>query len=132
MKEKEMDESGVTVLIIDDDVDFQMMITAMLNDHGYNVRSMYEGKNKTAVQLARVSDVVLLDIELPGDNGVDIGRHLKSHPDTCDVPIILISAHKDAFTELRESKANIFVHKPFSLSQLFIKINDLLKPVQLS
>ena len=62
------------VLIIDDDVDFQFMVGTMLRSSGYSVKSLLEGKLPTTLTLARDCDVILLDIELPGMSGVDLGK----------------------------------------------------------
>jgi DNA-binding response OmpR family regulator len=64
--------NGKTILIVDDDIDFQFMVASMLNLSGFCVKSLVEGKLISTIDSAKVCDIVLLDIELPGINGVDI------------------------------------------------------------
>jgi CheY-like chemotaxis protein len=126
MEEQQLVQADKTILIIDDDVDFQLMMSMMLSERGFKVKSLFNGEFETATCQAKLSDLVLLDIDLPGFNGVDVGRHLKSDPETTLIPIILISGHTDASQELTESHANDFLRKPFSLTVMISKITHLL------
>jgi CheY-like chemotaxis protein len=119
-------EANKKVLIIDDDLDFQLMISSLLNKSGYDVRSLFEGKIKEASEMAKSSDVVLLDIELPGVSGVDVGKRLKADPATTNVPIIMVSAHPEGDKLFIESNANAFIPKPFLLSRLLKEIKEML------
>jgi CheY-like chemotaxis protein len=116
-----------SILVIDDDVDFQLMIGVMLRSAGYIVKTLLEGKAPNAVHMASDCDLVLLDIELPGTNGVELGKELKSSPATLDIPIILLSGHHDCENLFVESRANAYLLKPFSLHRLMTKIKELLK-----
>lgn len=119
-------ETEGKVLIIDDDVDFQFMVGSMLRSSGYIVKSLLEGKLHTTLNLASECDVILLDIELPGMNGVDLGKQLKATPATANIPILLVSGHNKCETLFIESEANAFFQKPFSLSSLMSKIQELI------
>lgn len=118
-----------TILIIDDDVDFQFMVGSMLRTIGYEVKTLLEGKLDAAVEIASTCDIVLLDIELPGVNGLDLGIKLRSVPETAGIPIILISGNSDGDEMLIRSEANAFIQKPFRLSTLTDTIRELLKMV---
>jgi DNA-binding response OmpR family regulator len=126
MEELQQGQADKTILIIDDDVDFQLMMAMMLGERGYKVKSLFDGEFKTATSYAKLCDLILLDIDLPVYNGVDVGRHLKSNPETTSIPIILVSSHTDAKQELAASHANDFMRKPFSLSAMVLKITQLL------
>ena len=73
--------------------------------------------------------MVLLDIELPGVSGLDLGVKLRSTPETSGIPIILISANCDGDEMLIRSEANAFIQKPFQFSTLANKIKELLRKV---
>jgi DNA-binding response OmpR family regulator len=113
-----------SVLVIDDDVDFQSMVSEVLNNKGFKVRCLIKGEVNIVSHLARQSDIILLDIQLPGINGIDISRTLKADPTTENIPIILVSGHLD--NEPGITTVNAFFEKPFSLSTLLHKINELL------
>jgi CheY-like chemotaxis protein len=117
---------GKSVLIIDDDLDFQMMISVILGNRGFKVRCLLDGKPNAVSKIARESDIVLMDMQLPGTNGADLGRQLKSDPQTESIPIILISGHADGEDLLEISGADAFIEKPFSLSGLLTKMDELL------
>jgi two-component system, OmpR family, torCAD operon response regulator TorR len=121
-----MNPQDTTVLIIDDDVDLQTMMTIQLKERGFKVKSIFEGNRESASVLAQESDIILLDIDLPGANGVHIGQHLRANSETCHIPIILISSHTDAFVELSQSGANMFMRKPLLVSRVIINMNELL------
>ena len=70
--------------------------------------------------------MILLDIELPGMSGVDLGKQLKATPATANIPILLVSGHNKCETLFIESEANAFFQKPFSLSGLMSKIQELI------
>ena len=115
-----------TILIIDDDLDFQLMVSDVLRQRGYNVRSLLGGEPGVAIELAQKCDMVLLDIQLPGTNGLDMGAKLKSLPDTEKIPIIIISGHSEVDQLYKQSHADAFIQKPFSLTGLLVKINEML------
>jgi CheY-like chemotaxis protein len=114
------------VLVIDDDVDFQLMVSELLNSKGFKVRCLVKGEVNIVSHFARQSDIILLDIELPGINGIDISKTLRADPTTAKIPIILVSGHSD--NEPMITTVNAFFGKPFSLSRLLQKINELLNP----
>jgi CheY-like chemotaxis protein len=112
------------VLVIDDDVDFQLMVSELLNSKGFKVCCLLKGEVSTVSHFARKSDIILLDIQLPGTNGIDLSKTLRADPVTEKIPIILVSGHSDKEPEL--TTVNAFFGKPFSLSTLLQKINELL------
>lgn len=121
-----MRENEKTILVIDDDIDFQFMVTMVLQRCGYMVKSLVEGKLHHTLESAKHCDIVLLDIDLPGVSGVEIGKELKSVPETLGIPIILLTAHSECDKLFIESRANALFKKPFALSELLSKIKELL------
>ena len=116
-----------TVLLIDDDIDFSSMVSELLNSKGFKVRCLVKGELTAVSHLAIQSDLILLDIQLPEINGIDISRALRADPTTEKIPIILVSGHSD--NEPGITTVNAFFGKPFSFSSLLKKINELLNPV---
>jgi DNA-binding response OmpR family regulator len=79
------------VLLVDDDRTWQVFIFAALQD-SFELKSAYDGVQ--GIQLARenIPDCILLDINLPGSNGYDICKQLKSDPKTSNIPVIFLSS----------------------------------------
>src|SRR5688572_7015717 len=126
-----MVKDAKTILVIDDDVDFQFMISTMLERVGYDVKYLVEGRLNSVVNSAKACDMILMDVQLPGVNGVDLTKHIKSTPEIEAIPIILVTGHNKSEKLFSESKANALIKKPFSLSALLVKITELLTPVNL-
>jgi two-component system alkaline phosphatase synthesis response regulator PhoP len=119
-------ESIKTILIIDDDLDFHTLVGGMLRNSGYKIKSLLNGAIIRALSVAQKADMILLDIELPETNGIDVCQQLKQNSSTENIPIILISGHTEGDTLFKESQADAFMQKPFSLAGLLNKINELL------
>lgn len=121
-----MVEAAKSVLIIDDDLDFQMMISVVLGNRGFKVRCLLKGQSNVVSRIAKKSDIVLMDMQLPGTNGADLGKQLKADPATENIPIIMISGHSEGDKLLGMSCADAFIEKPFSVSGLLKKMDELL------
>jgi CheY-like chemotaxis protein len=118
-------EPQKTILVVDDDPDFHVLVRLTLMRFGYCIKSMYAGKLNLISRIARTCDLILLDIELPGANGVDVGKKLKSDPETSEIPIIMISGHSDGLAMFHDSGANAFIQKPLSIIALVKKVKEL-------
>ena len=74
-----MVQSGKIILVIDDDKDFQTILKVTLNRSGYKVRSLFDGEITPKINEEPFPDVILLDVDLPHTNGVEVGKQLKSN-----------------------------------------------------
>jgi two-component system, OmpR family, alkaline phosphatase synthesis response regulator PhoP len=119
-----------TVLIVDDNFDFHTVATAVLEQTGYHVRSLYEGPGKYVCKFAADCDLILLDVDLPGDSGIDICRQLKTDPQCTRIPVILITGNADIDVLFIQSGADVCLSKPFSSTVLLKEVERLLTPQQ--
>lgn len=117
-------ETGKIILVIDDDRDFQTILRALLTRNGFEVRSIFDGDGLTELLQEPPPDIILLDADLPIRNGVEVGRQLKSHQSTRNVPVIMVSANPFVDNLSREAGAIDFVQKPFTLKTLIQKVED--------
>ena len=110
--------SAKKVLIVDDDVPILEAIGDLLRAEGYSVRE--EPESVRAVQSARefVPDIVLLDLMMPGADGVQVAQGLRGEAQTSDVPVVLMTAHPDAARIANEMAAFAWLRKPFSARAL--------------
>ena len=106
------------VLIVDDDVPILEAIGDLLRAEGYFVRE--EPESVRAVDSARefVPDIVLLDLMMPGADGVQVAQGLRRQETTSDVPVVLMTAHPDAARIASEMSAAAWLRKPFSARAL--------------
>jgi CheY-like chemotaxis protein len=79
------------VLVVDDDLRFLQTIREVLQEDGYEVAASV-GAQAVDVAGALWPDVILLDVMMPGMNGIDLSQHLRHHPRTATIPLIAISA----------------------------------------
>ena len=111
-----------TVLIIDDDRDFQTVLGSILRKKGFNVLSLFDGPIQNCIKSSELPDVILLDFNLPHANGVDIGKELRASAVTKNIPIIMISADDDIENLYAAAGANEYVTKPFVITDLMKRI----------
>jgi two-component system alkaline phosphatase synthesis response regulator PhoP len=118
--------AGKKILVVDDDVKTVELVRLYLNRDGYRVITAYDGVE--ALRLAREShpDLIVLDLMLPGVNGLEICRTLRAES---DVPIIMLTAmttDQDRLTGL-ELGADDYVTKPFSPRELAARVRAVLR-----
>ena len=118
--------AGKRVLVVDDDVKTVELVKLYLNRDGYRVLTAYDGRE--ALRLAREGhpDLIVLDLMLPGVDGLEICRTLRAES---DVPIIMLTARttdQDKLTGL-DIGADDYVTKPFSPRELAARVRAILR-----
>ena len=117
------------ILIADDDSTIHMTYTKPLQDNGYEVFNAYDGDEAMAMVESHKPEFLVLDISMPGMDGRDICKELKSSPDTEHIRIIMLTARKEHF-ERRvgiEAGADDYLEKPCPVFYLERAINTLLR-----
>lgn len=125
-EDKEPMMSGKKVLVVDDDVKTVDLVKLYLNRDGYRVITAYNGND--ALQMAREHhpDLIVLDLMLPGMNGLEVCRKLREES---EVPIIMLTAlttDDDRLTGLNLG-ADDYVTKPFSPRELAARVRAVLR-----
>lgn len=118
--------AGKRVLVVDDDAKTVELVKLYLNRDGYKVLAAYDGTE--ALRLAREShpDLIVLDLMLPGIDGIEICRTLRAES---DVPVIMLTARtteQDRLTGL-DLGADDYVTKPFSPKELAARVRAVLR-----
>ncbi|HEY2775672.1 MAG TPA: UDP-3-O-acyl-N-acetylglucosamine deacetylase [Candidatus Binatia bacterium] len=118
-----MDES---ILIVDDDSGVRDSIGAVLRDEGFRVRYAADGDEALVRAGEERPDLVLLDVWLPGMDGIQVLEHLRQGH--ADLPVIVISGHGNIETAVRATKLGAigFMEKPFSIEGLLEAISGAL------
>jgi two-component system alkaline phosphatase synthesis response regulator PhoP len=117
------------ILIIEDDEDIRELLVYNLEKNGYEVEAAESGETGLASAGIRKPDLVLLDLMLPGMDGLSVCRQLKSGSVTHEIPIIIISAkgeEADIITGL-ELGADDYLAKPFSPNILLSRVRAVLR-----
>jgi two-component system phosphate regulon response regulator PhoB len=115
---------GKHVLAVEDDRDILELITFNLERDGYEVTGVSTGEDGVDAARSDSPDLILLDLMLPGIDGLEVCRRLKADPDTAHVPVIMVTAkgeESDIVTGL-ELGADDYVTKPFSPKVLVARI----------
>ena len=114
-------ENSKKILIVEDDADISMVEEAYLESAGFETRILSEGTEVEGVIEKEHFDLILLDLMLPGVDGFEICRQIRSQKNT---PIIMVSAKKDDIDKIRGLGlgADDYVTKPFSPSELVARV----------
>ncbi|HVE13782.1 MAG TPA: response regulator transcription factor [Elusimicrobiota bacterium] len=114
------------ILSIEDDPDFQHLLGLTLRQHGYEVHFAFDGQDGYQKVLSLSPDLVLLDLNLPGMNGIEVIRALQANRETRAIPILVTSAYGDAANMLAHSVRALgaleFLPKPVEMKELLLKI----------
>jgi two-component system alkaline phosphatase synthesis response regulator PhoP len=117
------------ILLIEDEEDIASLIKLQGELAGYKVRVESDGLNGYLAVESEIPDLIVLDIMLPGLNGLDLCRKIKRKPALQGIPIIMISAKSEEVDVVLglELGADDYVAKPFSLKVLFSRIKTVLR-----
>jgi len=126
----------LTVAVIDDDPEIVMVNMIILRAKGYEAIAAYSGEEGLEMVGRETPDVVLLDIMMPGLDGFETCRRLKSDERTRDIPVIFVTAKtsEDCYEEAFAAGGSGFLSKPFEPDELFEsieKVCDVVQPVML-
>jgi two-component system response regulator MprA len=115
------------ILIADDCPEICQIMQAILDSSGYLVTIAQDGIDAWEAFSRDRPSMVVLDIEMPGLNGCEICRMIKSRPDTWDIPVLLVSGCGRTADLARSAGADGFLDKPFHLADLLGQVNSLLR-----
>lgn len=117
------------ILLIEDEEDIAELIKLQGELAGYKMLVESDGLNGLRAVMREKPDLVILDIMLPGQSGLDVCRKIKSNDDTKDTPVIMISAKSEEVDVVLglELGADDYVSKPFSVKVLLSRIRAVLR-----
>ncbi|MBU2894198.1 response regulator transcription factor [Colwellia sp. D2M02] len=110
------------ILLVEDDISLASWVCEYLNEQGFNVIHVARGDLVLAAVKENIIDLVLLDVMLPGLNGIEVCRLIREHQ---QMPIIMLTARADEFDEVigLEAGADDYVIKPVRPRALLARIN---------
>ena len=118
--------SGQTILVVDDEPSIVEIVTLYLQRAGYKVRSAVDGHAALRALTAEKPDLVVLDLMLPGVDGLEITRRLRAEGET---PIIMLTSRSEETDRIvgLEMGADDYVVKPFSPQELVSRVRAVLR-----
>jgi two-component system alkaline phosphatase synthesis response regulator PhoP len=117
------------ILVVDDEEDILELLTFNLTKEGYDVSSASSGEEALSVARTGSPDLILLDLMLPGMDGLEVARRIKGEPSTKHIPIVMLTAkgeESDIVTGL-ELGADDYITKPFSRKVLVARLRAVLR-----
>lgn len=120
---------GRHILLVEDEEDIRELVEYNLLKEGYKVTSVASGEEALESSRRKVPDLVLLDLMLPGIDGLEVCRALKKDPTTEHVPVVMLTAkgeESDIVAGL-ELGADDYIPKPFSRKVLIARIRAVLR-----
>jgi two-component system phosphate regulon response regulator OmpR len=122
-------DTPARLLIVDDDPSVRALLREYLGDHGYGVAEAASGAEMREQIERELPDVVLLDLRLPGEDGLTLARWLREH---FDVGIVMVTASGDVIDRVvgLEIGADDYVAKPFDPRELLARVKSVLRRLQ--
>ncbi len=129
-KQQGMNKPG-KILIADDEPDILEIVSYNLTAEGYEVICAKNGNEAIEFAKRHLPSMIILDIMMPGKNGIDVCKILRLQPQFKDTVIIFLSALSDENTEIKglETGADDYITKPISPKVLISKVNALFRRV---
>lgn len=121
------------LLIVDDNSDFRQIIRQSLTKAGYEVVEAGDGRQTLDLVRTAKPDLILLDILMPGTDGYELCRQLKTNPTTSQIPIMVLTALGDPLAQhkAQQAGADEYVAKPVSTQELQDRVERLLARYEL-
>jgi DNA-binding response OmpR family regulator len=116
------------VLVVDDELGALTLIGIMLERGGFNVLKAKDADVALAILEQSLPDLIILDVMMPGMNGIDLCRVIRQRDDTSSIPVLILSARGDAESVMQgmEAGANDYLPKPILHHDLVAKVRSIL------
>lgn len=118
-----------TIYIIEDDQNIREIETFALKNSGYEVIDFERAKDFYKELDKKIPNLIVLDIMLPDENGLDIVKTLRRHVDTKNIPVMLVSAKTSELDKVKglDIGADDYLCKPFGVMELISRVKALLR-----
>ena len=120
--------AGESILIIDDSPLNLKLARVLLQSEGYLIRTAAGGNEALSILKTFKPDLILMDIQLPGIDGLELTRRIKANPDTQSIVVVALtaSAMKGDEQKVRNAGCNGYISKPFESQNLLLRIREYL------
>ena len=120
------------ILIVEDEPDIVELLAYNLHQAGFETITAFNGEDALRHANTRPPDLILLDVLLPGVDGLEVCRMLKTNPATADIPVIMLTAKGEKTDRIvgLELGADDYVTKPFSPREVVLRIRAVQRRMQ--
>ena len=120
------------LLVVDDDERLRALLQRYLSANGFRISAACDAAEARALMKSMAFDALVLDVMMPGLDGLGALRQLKEHPATRDIPVVVLSAKGHALTrvEAEVAGAALFLAKPFSPNQLLGEVQKIIGQIK--
>ncbi len=115
-----------TVLYIEDHQPSVQLVERLMSIYPYNLLVATSAEDGFDMAQQELPKIILLDMDLPGMDGLTAIRLFKQHPLLKDIPIIVVTSHDDLREECREAGVNDFIQKPIPFDQFHATLRRML------
>lgn len=121
-----------TVLIVDDDAKLRFVLTAHLRNSGFEVLEACDGDSAVDMAIQNLPDLIVMDLMMPGTDGIQATQALSKHDATRNIPVIMLtaSAKTEDLVMAFDSGAQEYVRKPFDMTELVARVRTVFRLVQ--
>lgn len=120
------------ILVVDDEIGALTLIGIMLERGGFSVLKAKDATSALAVLDQNTPDMIILDVMMPGMDGIELCRVIRDRSETTETPVLILSARGDAESVMRgmEAGANDYLPKPILHHDLVAKVRNMLAEAQ--
>jgi len=124
--------TAAKILVVDDEPDIRTLVKEILEDEGFSVATAADAVQARELRLSFIPDLVLLDIWMPGTDGIALLKEWKEK-DAIKIPVIMISGHGTVETAVEATRVGAydFIEKPLSLAKLVLTVKHTLENISL-
>jgi phosphate regulon transcriptional regulator PhoB len=117
------------ILIVDDEKDIVDLVAYNLEKEGHEVLKAYDGERAMQIVRTKAPDLLLLDLMLPGIQGLEVCKRIRKVPETAAIPIIMLTAKGEEIDKVLglEVGADDYITKPFSVKELLARVKAVLR-----
>ncbi|MHC4992325.1 MAG: response regulator [Planctomycetota bacterium] len=118
-----------TVLLADDEPHIRYMLDYKLGRAGFTVLTAGDGREAYELACTHHPDLIVTDYQMPGGDGLELSKRLKSNAETASIPVLMLTArgYKVPASDLAETNIQSLMDKPFSPSNLLTRVEELLE-----
>lgn len=123
------EQPTLKALVVDDEATIVELVRLGLRYEGFQVEAAMDGQQGLSAALRFSPDIVILDLMLPGMDGLEVCRRLRANPTTRDIPILMLTAKDEVLDRVAglNMGADDYLTKPFSFEELLARIRAILR-----